>query len=116
MTNLTREQAFSGVTHRTLLKVWVGADDFGRSQGVALINAGSSAETWRLVEALDGCVLNGRSLKAEEAQPQPTAGLSQLPLFKPAWLSRARLTMRRSLRRPPDEARGRQQDDPGRAW
>ena len=95
LTNLTREQAFSGVTHRTLLKVWVGADDFGRSQGVALINAGSSADG-------DVAARRGpRRLRAQRAQPQGRGGAAAAHRGA---LAAAALQARLALPRAPHDA------------
>ena len=64
------------------LKVWVGADRFGRSRGIGLVGAGSASEQWKVIEALNGCDMDGRRLEAKEAHHNPTG----LPRFQPAWL------------------------------
>ena len=86
------------------LKVWVGADAFGRSRGIGLVGATSASEQWKVIEALNGCKLDGRTLEAKEAHHNPIG----LPRFRPAWL---RNITERIAGGPPGG-----DDKAGRAW
>ena len=46
------------------------------------VGAGSASEQWKVIEALNGCDMDGRRLEAKEAHHNPTG----LPRFQPAWL------------------------------
>ena len=107
------EQRLGGLTHRSTLDVWVGCDEFGRSQGRAFIQCSSSSETRRVIETIDGCVLNGRSLAAKEESAEGRPPLAGLPEFRPAWLRR--VTQRMGKPADDDPAANRYNDS-GRAW
>jgi len=55
---------------------------FAGGCGIGLVGDESASGQWKVIEALNGCSLDGRLLEAKEAHHNPTG----LPRFQPAWL------------------------------